>query len=480
MPKTRAHFFFAAWLFLGPLLASAAMPTKSDVDRVVDKHFNLVDKEVTAAQKSKILNYVSGYPSANSSCPGYEMKQGLSHVETLNKAGAFFQAGFEAVFKGNIKAAEWCFLKALKLNTECPVVLSNAAFTLNYFGHFADSLILLNYAISRDALFASAWVNIAYASGQTKNYAAAKKALQIAIGLNPEIEDYKKALSAIYSVSGERKKVDAAKLDAALQALNKDKESSAEGAKPGKGASAKQPRDQAGDSLETLVSKMGSSYSSDMAVLGQFIPILSKAGAEYLRESDWHGQKAKESSGTSKNVHLVGEQADKLLSTLFTGYISEITGSWQQAEDVVSTAYHKDTKPRPADYNPAKGLAPEFKLPPISVGFDGLSFKFNPGQEEIEMEIGEGVIFGFSSNPKGWGVKIGLGVQAHGAVIGGEAAYFIKYDSVQGWMTEGKVAGECAGVRWEMPVHEQNFSFEPVIKSGKEFLGISEPAGKKK
>jgi hypothetical protein len=35
----------------------------------------------------------------------------------------------------------------------------------------------------------------------------------------------------------------AAKLDAALQALTKDKESSAEGAKPGQEASAKQPRD---------------------------------------------------------------------------------------------------------------------------------------------------------------------------------------------------------------------------------------------
>jgi tetratricopeptide (TPR) repeat protein len=437
---------------------------------VIGRWLSSIENEISSAQKTKIINFVNGFPSGNSACPGYSTPQGASHITILNQAGAFFQAGFEAVFKGQIKTAAWCYLQALKFNPECPVFLNNAAFTLNQLRHFQDALVLLNYAVSRDASFASAWVNSAYAQAATGNRDVAIKAMEMAIVLNPEIEDYQKDLAWLYQKPVQKKKPESPKLDQALDLLAKGKETEAKkkptDAQPG--TKNKLPP-QTGDSVEHLVSKMGSSYSADMEVLGQFIPILAKAGGEFLREAEWHEKKAKEPGATTmtKNIHTKAAQGYELLSLLFVGYIQEITGSWEKSEDLVGVAFAK-TPARAKDYNPAAGLAPEFKLPPIAVGIDGLVFKFNPDNEEVEIEVGEGVILGFSASPKGWAVKIGVGIQAHGAVFGGEAAYFVKYDSIQGWMQEAKVSGECAGVRFEMPVWEQNYSWE----AGLQTLGV--------
>ena len=462
---------------------AAGIPTRSDVINVIDKHLKLVAPKVDPAQRSKIMNFAGAFPSGGG-CPGYRFLPGGGHVETTDRNGALLQAGFEAVFKGQFAVAEWCFLLAAHSNPECSVFTSNAAFTLSIFKDYADALTLLNYNIVRDPLFASAWVNIGYASKELKDFDAAKSAYQMAIGLNPQIEEYRSALRRVYEAAGEKKKVDQAKLDEALRALGdtgaggqgragggkKKTPSSSGGAAQGSSRIEFPPavveaRDPSMIEFDPVVveasQKLGQSYEKDISVLEQFVgPIQMMAGAT-LRESQWHLEQSKETSGITKSVHQTAGTAWSLYSQLFRGYLQEITGSWETAQTLTELGFVR-VGHRPKDYNPIKGLAPEMKLPPISVGFDGFSFKFIPGEEEIEFEFGEGVIFGVFANKEGWGVKLGVGVMAEGAVLGAEAAYFIKYQSTKGWGDELKLAGHCAGVQVEVPLSEYSFAFEKL------------------
>jgi hypothetical protein len=101
------------------------------------------------------------------------------------------------------------------------------------------------------------------------------------------------------------------------------------------------------------------------------------------------------------------------------------------------------------------------------VGIDAVSFTINPKNQEIEMEIGEGFIFGVSMSEHGWGVKVGVGVKAEATLFGGEAAYFWKYDSIKGFLEESKVTSTFAGVKVELPVYEQQlWGFENMQGQG--------------
>lgn len=457
-------------VLLGVLsLAAAAeagtIPTQAEVAKVVAKHLQLVEPKITAEQKGKIWTYANAYSGQDSSCPGYSYPQGAGAVVTKNKLGAFFQAGFEAVFKGQFQAAEWCFLQALKLNYGCPALLSNAAFTLNRAGYYADSLVLLNYAVSIDPSFSSAWINIASGASQLKMFGAAKKALQIAIVLEPGLKDYQDMLKNVYAASGTKKKAGAADLDAALGVLAQGK--GAPGRKSGEGPVKAVPPGKStaqGDTSESLISGMGSSYQNDMNILGQFLPVLAVAGGQYKKESDWHAQKGKDASTQAeKDIRYVASTGLGLISTLFKGYIADISGSWEYADDMVKKAA-KAIPARPADYDPAKGLAPEFKLPSLSIGFDGIAFKVDPSSDEMECEIGEGVILGFSTSSRGWSVKIGIGVQMQaGFMTGGGAAFFLKYDSTTGIKTEAKGEILSFGAKAETTFHESTlFTFEDM------------------
>ena len=458
---------FSFLVFFVPHLAFATMPTKADVVRVVNQHFIAVDKEISAAQKRNIFSFVNTFPAADSGCPGFLFKKTQTHVLTTSKAGAFFQTGFEAVIKGKFKEAEWCYLQALRINSDCPVYLSNAAFTFNIFGEYEDALVLLNYAIGRDPTFASAWINIGYASKNLKKIEAAKKAYQMAIGLNPEIEDYKQLLKDVYESEPEKKTTEQEKTETALNMLNSILKMAKETAQKteksgragGKTEAAPKPDEEAaqtGENTKQAASKMGSDYDSDMKIMRQFVPELSQAAAAFLREAEWHGQKAAQEGGTLKAEHKVGEKGYTLLAFLCQGYIAEMTGSWDKAENSVASAFAKSPR-RPKDYNPAAGLGgPGTQFPPISVGIDAVSFTINPKNQEIEMEIGEGLIFGVSMSEHGWGVKVGVGVKAEATLFGGEAAYFWKYDSIKGFLEEGKVTGTFAGVKVELPVYEQH------------------------
>ena len=461
-----------------PLLVPAAMPAKADVVRVVNQHLAAVDREISAAQKRNILSFVNTFSAAESGCPGFQFKSTQTHVLTTSKAGAYFQTGFEAVIKGKFKEAEWCFLQALKINCDCPVYLSNAAFTLNIFGAYDDALVLLNYTIGRDPTFASAWVNIGYASKKLKKIEAAKKAYQMAIGLNPEIEDYKEWLKDIYESEPEKPVSEQEKTETALNMLNSilkmAKDTAQKSEKSGRAAqkteAAPKPKEEAGppgESTTQAASKMGSSYDSDMKILRQFVPGLSQAAAAFMREAEWHGQKAQQEHGVLKTEHEYAETGYSLLAFLCKGYIADMTGSWDDAGYNVASAFAKSRR-RPQDYNPIEGLGgPGTKFPPISVGIDAISFTIDPNNREIEMEIGEGLIFGVSMSDQGWGVKVGVGVKAEATLFGGEAAYFWKYDSIKGFLEEGKVTGTFAGVKVELPVYDQQlWGFENIPAKG--------------
>jgi tetratricopeptide (TPR) repeat protein len=471
MKRIFCLFLLLLWI---PLLASAAMPTKADVIRVVNQHFIAVDKEISTAQKTNIFSFVDTFPAADSGCPGFLFKKTQTHVLTTSKAGAFFQTGFEAVIKGKFKEAEWCYLHALRINSDCPVYLSNAAFTFNIFGEYEDALVLLNYAIGRDPTFASAWINIGYASKNLKKIEAAKKAYQMAIGLNPEIEDYKQLLKDVYESEPEKKATEQDKTDAALNMLNnilkmaKDtaQKSEKSGQTGGKTEANPKPKEDAGptgESAKQEATKMGSDFNSDMKILAQFVPGLAAGAAAFLREAEWHGQKAQQEHGTLKAEHKYAETGYTLLAFLLQGYIADMTGSWDKADESVARAFARSPK-RPKDYNPIEGLGgPGTQFPPISVGIDAVSFTINPKNQEIEMEIGEGLIFGVSMSEHGWGVKVGVGVMAEAGPFGGEAAYFWKYDSIKGFLEEGKVTGTFGGVKVGLPVYEQHlWGFENI------------------
>lgn len=456
---------------LAAALRGDAVPTQAEVVHVVNKNLQLVDSKITAEQKAKIWAYANAYPGQDASCPGYSYPQDGGGVVTKNRVGALFQAGFEAVFKGQFPAAEWCFLQALKLNPGCPVLLSNAAFTLNRAGQYADALVLLNYAVSIDPSFSSAWINIASGATQLKKFSVAKKALQIAIALNPEIKDYQDMLKNVYASSGTKKKIEAADLDSALGVLAQGK--NAAGQKSGGAAQALPPGKSTaqGDTSESLISGMGSSYQNDMGILGQFLPVLAQAGGQYLKESQWHANKAKDADTVlEKDIRYVASTGLGLISTLFKGYIADISGSWEYADDLLQKTA-KSIPDRPANYDPAKSLSPTNNLPPISIGFDGIVFKLDRNSDEMECEIGEGVILGFSHSSQGWSVKVGLGLQMQtGFMGGGTLAAFLKYDSTTGIKTEAKGSIMSFGTVAETTFHESTlFSFEDM----KDFVGIS-------
>ncbi len=448
--------------FILAFLLPAALPTRKKVADLTERLLTRIDSKISTTQKNKILEYAKGYSSSDNSCPGYKFEKGIAHVKTTNKGGAFLQAGFEAVFKGKIKVAEWCFLKAVKINPDCPVFLSNTAFTLNYLGNYKDALTFLNYAILLDPSYPSVWVNIGYAQKNLGNYKDAKKAYQIAIGLNPEIEDYRKALLNIYEKSGDKKSSDTAKLDKALDILNRRKQQRS-GTNPSGGtvpSRSYQDRNLTRDE-QTLLSKMGSNYNSDMQVLGRFIPGLSYAAGQFLREAEWHRKKAAQEHEVLKTEHELGAKAWGAMAFLCRGYIADITGSWDKSGEIVGDAFNRIPH-RPEDYNPIKGMRPEWKMPPLSIGFDGLSFSIDPNDPTgaIKFSIGEGVILGFSAGKKGWGVKIGVGLKAEAGAVGASGGYFIKYDSIKGLGNEAKGSVSCAGVKVSMPVYSHSFSFE--------------------
>lgn len=447
------------------------MPTRAEVAQVVDKNLALVEGQVAAAQKAKIWTYANAYPGQEASCPGYSFSGSGGAVTTKNRLGALFQAGFEAVFKGQFPTAEWCFLQGLKLNTDCPVLLSNAAFTLNRAGCYSDALVLLNYAVSLDPTFSSAWVNIASGASHLKMFDVAKKALQMAIALDPEIKDYQDMLKNVYAASGTPKKVSTADLNSALDILAQGKNAQAKksggtpenhpAGKPASGA----------DTTPSLVSGMGSSYQNDMSVLGQFIPILAQAGGQTLKEAEWHSQKSDQAqTKLEKDVHYVGWAGWSLISMLFKGYIADVSGSWDYADNLVKNTA-KSIPDRPANYDPTKGLTPKSKAISLSIGFDGIVFKLNPASDEIECEIGEGIILGFSSSSQGWSVKIGVGLQMEaGFMTGGGVGFFLKYDSTTGITTEAKGEVLSFGAKAEATFHESTlFSFEDM----KNFVGVS-------
>lgn len=463
------HLFFKLLspLIIAGLILSSGIPTKHEILNLTRTLLTRLNSKITEPQKRKILDYVSNFSSTNNKCPGYKFVEGTAHVETLNKGGAFLQAGFEAVFKGKIEVAEWCFLNAVTTNPDCPVFLSNTAFTLNYLGDYSNALTFLNYAILLDPLYVSAWVNIGYSQKNLKHFKEAKKAYQIAIALNPEIDDYRTALREVYEQEkgegrGENKpSQETSNLDQALDILNKGKLTQKNvhpenpGIRPQNSPLEGPERDE-----KLLLSSMGKSYNSDMRVLGIFIPGLAAAAGQFFREAEWHKEKEDESRGVLKVEHNLGKKAWTALGFLCMGYIKEITGSWERSERIVEDAFERIPH-RPEDYNPIRGLSPEWHMPPIKIGFDGISFSIDPDNPTgaVSFSIGEGIILGFSMGKKGWAVKIGVGVKAEAGVAGVGGGYFIKYDSIKGFggSIEGKAT--CAGMKIVLPF-SHSFSFE--------------------
>ena len=203
----RRIVFACAWIviFIFPTEGDpvhAATPTPPDVKRVVNNHIGKMDGQISSPQKNKILAYVTPYSSSDTSCPGWRFKDGAPYTETVNRAGAYFQAGFYAAVSGQHKIAAWCFLQAVKINDQCPAFLSNGAYALSALGQYKDALVLLDWAVALEPSSASAWVNAGYANMKMKNYAAAQDAYSNAVIIDPEIQDYQRYLMEATAATG--------------------------------------------------------------------------------------------------------------------------------------------------------------------------------------------------------------------------------------------------------------------------------------
>jgi hypothetical protein len=94
------------------------------------------------------------------------------------------------------------------------------------------------------------------------------------------------------------------------------------------------------------------------------------------------------------------------------------------------------------------GDAGDISLPTdFSIGIDlfFISFEWNMETDEMELNIGQGIILGATWNPEtGFGFQIGAGIDGSLGPVGATAVTYLKIDEGV-WTVEGKVGGSIGG-----------------------------------
>lgn len=140
-------------------------------------------------------------PLPGDSCPALgflsESTDAVHQLDFLNKSGADYFLGVEALLSGHLEIAKWGFARATVQNSNCPTYLSNLAFVLNEDADFPSAVLLLERARQLDPSDSSIYVNLAYGYQNLQRYDDAVGAMLVAVALEPEIKEYQVMLAEL-------------------------------------------------------------------------------------------------------------------------------------------------------------------------------------------------------------------------------------------------------------------------------------------
>jgi tetratricopeptide (TPR) repeat protein len=187
--KTKTTFLmcFCLAFFTGKSLASTC--DSSVLAQKFASYAAIAESYVDPADKTAVLNIVSGYPEG-SQPPSVIEKDGQYQVDIPSKAAAFFLVGVEALLQNNKLVAAWCFLEAAKRNPSVPVFLNNVAFALIEYDLFSDAKQILECAKSIAPDFTSVYVNLGAALDGLGDHMSAASNYWTAFLDNPSNSDY--------------------------------------------------------------------------------------------------------------------------------------------------------------------------------------------------------------------------------------------------------------------------------------------------
>ncbi|GEM_PF-7114852 len=444
-------------LLLAPVLMGIG---REDVLRLAHQYASFYGRNISEAQKNKILEWVERFPEGDRTCPGYRFREAGGHVITVNRGGAWLQAGVEAVIKGRLEIALWAFARAVEHNPDCPVFLSNAGFVLNRLGKYSDALTLLLRAVELDPLYSSAWVNMAYAHKKRGEKQQARTAYRIAISFNPNVQEYREALRKL---TGPRLRTpeppvnerDLEKVDEAMEVLKKRERRNREARRRPRGngwisspefssfymlteAEAAAAREWF-RSANALMGKWGFEF------MGAGIRLLKnpKDNFQFLQGAAWFDVGFLWVYGYFKGLEALGEEVDEDMLRKAAERGRRLAEEWEKKY--------------------GSSLPPNINIS-LNFGFDGINFTYAPQDPtgRIGVSVGEGLILSWGAGPRGTYMKIGLGAQMEAGGFGMSKGVFFKVDSLSGLSVESSSTVSVGCVNVEVTNWQHSFSFESI------------------
>jgi hypothetical protein len=138
-------------------------------------------------------------PGPGGACPALgfpaESEDSVVRTEFLDRSGAYYQLGVEAVLNGHLEIAKWGFARAAALSGACGAYLSNLGFALNEEAQYAPAVQVLERARQLDPSDSSIYVNLAFSYQNLQRYDEAIGTLLVAIALQPDLKAYQVMLA---------------------------------------------------------------------------------------------------------------------------------------------------------------------------------------------------------------------------------------------------------------------------------------------
>ncbi len=111
-------------------------------------------------------------------------------------------AGLEAILKGSMSTALYCFLQAAELSPTAEVY-SKVGFALNYLGRYGEARVVLLQAKELDSTYSAVHINLAYSYEKLGSLERAAYEMRQATMLQPENVTLKVRLAELYVALGE-------------------------------------------------------------------------------------------------------------------------------------------------------------------------------------------------------------------------------------------------------------------------------------
>lgn len=191
------------------LLEKAA--TAAEVATVIEQQLAQIDKNVSSEIKELVKTKLQSH---GFSVQLYSLKMPVHtyagetpekyqlQYEPQDAADLLRMIGAEAIFRGNISVASWCFLQAARLKSDQVQILNDAAFALIQLEKYAEAKTLLLRAASLDKDVHSLYVNLAFIYRKLGKSRLALLAIQRAIAMQPKAITYRQVAVEIYQELG--------------------------------------------------------------------------------------------------------------------------------------------------------------------------------------------------------------------------------------------------------------------------------------